>query len=185
MRGDPVTGSPRYSERVTAGRDDDALTWDGDDDPTLDVGANPAPESAALPAGWNAVGKGSEAVDPRTEASETPAAVVDPSVPQAAQRQPVGNAVLITIGVVGGVFLLYTIGWVVGGLRLEGTAQFLVSPVAYRFGFWLAVLAPAVWFATVFLLTRGSRAWVRIVWLLAGIALLVPWPFIMTGAVGQ
>ncbi len=96
-----------------------------------------------------------------------------------------GNALLITVGVVGGIFLLYTIGWIVGGLRLEGTAQFLVSPLAYQFGFWLAVAAPAVWFATVFLLTRGARAWVRIVWLLAGVALLVPWPFIMTGAVGQ
>ena len=98
---------------------------------------------------------------------------------------PIGNALLITVGVVGGIFLLYTIGWIVGGLRLEGTAQFLVSPLAYQFGFWLAVAAPAVWFATVFLLTRGAAAWVRIVWLLAGVALLMPWPFIMTGAVGQ
>jgi len=178
------SGSPRYSERVTAGRDDDALTWDGDDDPTLEVGADPPSESSTLPVGWNAVGKGSKAVEPAAHETETADAGLG-SAAGSAERQPMGNALLITIGVVGGIFLLYTIGWIVGGLRLEGTAQFLVSPVAYRFGFWLAVAAPAVWFATVFLLTRSSRAWVRIVWLLAGIALLVPWPFIMTGAVGQ
>jgi hypothetical protein len=170
---------------VTAGRDDDALTWDGDDDPTLDVGANTAAESPTLPAGWSAVGKGSAAVDAPAEQTDAPDAGGVQPAPGTSARQPMGNAVLITIGVVGGVFLLYTIGWIIGGLRLEGTAQFLVSPVAYRFGFWLAVAAPAVWFATVFLLTRASRAWVRIVWLLAGIALLVPWPFIMTGAGGQ
>lgn len=170
---------------MTPGRDDDALTWDGDDDPTLDVGAAAPAESPILPSGWNAVGKGSEAVDPAAEETEAPDAGRDGSPAKTAARQPMGNALLITIGVVGGIFLLYTIGWIVGGLRLEGTAQFLVSPLAYQFGFWLAVAAPAVWFATVFLLTRGARAWVRIVWLLAGVALLVPWPFIMTGAVGQ
>jgi hypothetical protein len=179
------SGSPRYSERVTAGRDDDALTWGGDDDPTLDFGVSPPADSPALPAGWSAVGRGSEAVQPAPEKTETPDAGGDGPAADSVERRPMGNALLITIGVVGGIFLLYTIGWIIGGLRLEGTAQFLVSPVAYRFGFWLAVAAPAVWFATVFLLTRGSRAWVRIVWLLAGIALLVPWPFIMTGAVGQ
>jgi hypothetical protein len=172
---------------VTPGRDDDALTWDGDDDPTLDVGATAPAESPTLPTGWSAVGKGSDTVDPATADAETPDAAAGVPAPAAttAAREPMGNALLITIGVVGGIFLLYTIGWIVGGLRLEGTAQFLVSPLAYKFGFWLAVAAPVAWFATVFLLTRGSRAWVRIVWLLAGVALLIPWPFIMTGAVGQ
>jgi hypothetical protein len=170
---------------VTAGRDDDALTWDGDDDPTLDVGAAAPGESQPLPAGWNAVGKGSETLDPSATKDETPDAVPASTPEDQPAAAPMGNALLITIGVVGGIFLIYTIGWIIGGLRLEGTALFLVSPVAYQFGFWLAVAAPAVWFATVFLLTRASAAWVRIVWLIAGVVLLVPWPFIMTGAVGQ
>lgn len=96
-----------------------------------------------------------------------------------------GNAALIGFGVLGGVYLLFTIGWIVGGLRLAGVAQFLVSPVIYQFALWLAVLAAPLWFATAHLLTRDSKTWVRIVWLLAGAALLVPWPFVMTGAVGQ
>lgn len=165
---------------MTARPDDDALTWDGDDDPTLDTGIPSPTAEPTLPAGFTAVGKDADTVG--RETAEVPA-----DEPATTEPPPsaMGNAALITIGVVGGVFLLYTIGWVIGGLRLEGTAQFLVSPAAYQFGFWLAVAAPAVWFAAVFLLTRGSRAWVRIVWLLAGVAVLVPWPFIMTGTVGQ
>ena len=53
---------------MTARPDDDALAWDGDDDPTLAVGGAPAvrdSETASaeqtattLPDGWSAVGKG-------------------------------------------------------------------------------------------------------------------------------
>jgi hypothetical protein len=55
----------------------------------------------------------------------------------------------------------------------------------YQGSLWLAVCAPLLWFATTLLLTQRSPAWVRIVWLVAGVVLLVPWPFIMIGTVGQ
>lgn len=171
---------------MTSGRDDDALSWDGDDDPTLDVGvAAPDPlessgiEASApvgLPDGFAAVGKGSDDVG-RLDGDGV--LVVEEESP------PLGNALLISLGVFGGVLLLYTIGWIIGGLRLAGTAQFLVAPAGYQFALWLAVAAPALWFVATLVLTRGSRAWLRIVWLVAGLVLLVPWPFIMTGAVGQ
>ena len=50
-------------------------------------------------------------------------------------------------------------------------------------------MAGAAWVATLgsrsaYALTRASKSWVRIVWLLAGLVVLVPWPFIMVGAVG-
>lgn len=169
---------------MTRGRDDDALSWSGDDDPTLDVGVGRAaddaktvdPAPAALPDGYTAVGRGSAEVG-RIDA--------DGAVTMPGDRAPMGNAALISLGVFGGIYLLYIVGWLVGGFRLEGTALFLVSAAAFQFGLWLAALAPVFWFAAVFLLTRTSPTWVRIVWLLAGAALLVPWPFIMTGAVGQ
>jgi len=180
---------------VTTGRNDDALSWDGDDDPTLDLGVSaepddvdpdpdavdvdpaPAPE---LPKGYTAVGKGSETVG----AAATGAAA-STSVATHAQRGPMGNGELIAVGVLGGVYALFAIGWIIGGLRLQGTAAFLVSSVGYQVSLWLAVLAPVVWFVTVFALTRQSRAWVRLVWLIAGAVLLLPWPFIMVGAIGQ
>ncbi|WP_336633198.1 MULTISPECIES: DNA polymerase III subunit gamma/tau [unclassified Microbacterium] len=184
---------------MSTGRDDDALSWGGDDDPTLDVGrtspAEPAPatpraseadardagagtsEAApALPDGFTAVGKGSAEVG-RIDA--------DGTVTMPADAPQTSNAMLVTLGVLAGVFLLFTIGWVVGGLRLQGTAQFLVEPVGYTVALWLAVAAPAVWFVTVLLLTRTSKAWVRLVWLIGGLALLVPWPFILVGAIGR
>jgi hypothetical protein len=178
---------------VSDPRDDDALSW-GDDDPTLDVGAASAGESGSrrsarprLPDGYRAVGKGSDEVadtdggDAATDGHPRPA----PDAPKA-ERAQLGNSALIALGVLGGVYLLYTLGWFIGGLRLQDVAPLLlVSPVAYVPAFWLAVLAPAIWFTVTLILTRHSATWLRFVWLGAGALLLVPWPFIMIGAVGQ
>lgn len=186
---------------MPTGRDDDALTW-GDDDPTLDVGPSPgadaAPEprttgargGAALPDGFTAVGRGSELLGespdtPTTEAPSAESGSGDAADSVADDAPAMGNAELISLGVLGGFSVLFAVGWLIGGLRLQGTAEFLVAPLAYQVSLWLAVVAPLVWFATVLLLTRGRRPWVRFAWLVAGIVLLVPWPFIMVGAIGR
>lgn len=184
---------------MTTGRDDDALTWDGDDDPTLDLGtpgdadpvaeadprsAGPTAPAAELPKGYTAVGRGSDAVAAAdaTEAASVPAdcsAGEDGRV----EREPMGNASLITIGVLGGVYALFAIGWIIGGLRLQ--ARLLLNDPMFTVSLWLAVAAPVLWFATVYLLTRGSRPWVRFAWLAAGAILLVPWPFVLLGSVAS
>jgi len=182
---------------VTSDRDDDAFRWEGDADPTLDA---PAPR-AKLPRGFTPVGKGAADVDEDdSEPAAEPDAVDDAggSEPEAASEAdadaaahedehpaPTGNATLVAIGVLAGIAAMWTIGWIIGGLRLQGTAEFLVSPLAYIPSLWLAALAPALWFGAVWLLTRRSRAWVRVSWLVAGAVLLVPWPFVMTGTVGS
>lgn len=182
-------------------RDDDALSWDGDDDPTLDVGHRTPRETAAdvadddpasvedgptggatdgeplaLPDGFTAVGKGSTAVG-HIDADGT---VTMPDEPA-----QMSNGMLVTLGILAGVYLLFTVGWIIGGLRLRGTAEFLVSPAGYAAALWLAVGAAPIWFLTVFVLTRAAKAWVRILLLIGGLALLVPWPFILVGAVGR
>lgn len=154
----------------SSGRDEDALSWGGDDDPTLDVGA----AAPALPDGFTAVGRGSDRVG-HLDADGT-------RTPDEPAR--LGNAVLVALGVIGGVYALYVIGWVIGGIRLQGTASFLVSPVGYSAALWLAAAAPVVWFAAVYALTRVTKSWVRLAWLVAGLALLVPWPFILVGTIG-
>lgn len=192
---------------MTTGRDDDALTWDGDDDPTLDIGstetaaeerrsgvervepddagsADGAESAAVLPEGYTAVGRGSERVTSR-EADEASAEARATDGAATAGKTPMGNTELIVLGVLGGVYALFAIGWLIGGLRLQGWRPFLVTDAMYQGSLWLAVLAPVLWFATVFLLTRGARTWVRFAWLAAGVVLLVPWPFVMIGAVGQ
>lgn len=183
-----------------ARRDDDALNW-GDEDPTLHTGvdavdsddvedeppvspAASAAAPAALPDGYTAVGKDSETVG-RVEPDGT---VTAPRAPV-----PLGSAALITLGILGGVYALWTVGWIIGGLRVHGVAGFLVSSNGSASPLWsagnlvavgLAVLAPAIWFGTVLWLTRKTGAWMRWLLLVVGAVLLVPWPFIMVGAVG-
>ncbi|WP_194422312.1 hypothetical protein [Microbacterium abyssi] len=158
---------------------DDALSWEGDEDPSADKRrkqgngiATPAP---GLPNGWTPVGRDSASVERLTEDG----AVVEPAEPQ-----PLSTPMLLLVGIVGGIYLLYTVGWIIGGLNLEMSALFLVPSLMYQVAVWAAVLAPALWFTAVWLLTRRSAAWVRVLGLLAGAALLVPWPFVMTGVVG-
>lgn len=158
----------RYAEPVSSGRDEDSLSWAGDDDPTLDAGP-------ALPSGFTAVGRGSDDVG-RVED--------DGSITPAHARQPLSSPLLVTLGVIGGIYALYVVGWVLGGIRLQGTANFLVSAVGYSAALWLAAAAPVLWFVTAFLITRASKPWVRLAWLIGGLIFLVPWPFILVGAVG-
>ncbi|MGB4137416.1 MAG: hypothetical protein WA971_12680 [Microbacterium sp.] len=136
--------------------DDDALSWEGDP-------ADATTERPTLPEGWKAVGRGSE------------------DVVIAGERPPMSTGMLVSLGAIGGVYLLYTVGWVLGGLRLQAPALFLIPGVMYQVTLWMAVVAPALWFAAAWALTRNARAWVRLAALLAGVLLLVPWPFVMGG----
>lgn len=170
--------------------DDEAFRWEGDDEPVVDAEPDPhaqpeasAPEPAAaepvipaLPDGYTAVGKGSETVG-RVEA-EAPAA---PTVASSeATATPLGNAALVGMGVLGGVYLLYAIGWIVGGSRLQ---VWVLPDAMFYASWWLSILAPVIWFTAVLVLTATSRLWVRFVWLFAGAILLIPWPFLTVGPV--
>ncbi len=141
--------------------DDDALRWEGDDDPTL------AP-------GWKTVGSPVPLAGAATEpdgAGQTATKDV-PSQP--------GSAELVMLGVLGGVYLLYSIGWLITASR---PAPVLADPVAqfmYGFGRWFAVAAPALWFgAALWLASQHRRA--RLLWLIAGAIVLVPVPFLLRG----
>ena len=212
-------------------RDEDALSWDGDDDPTLETGVPAAPDDdaapvpPALPEGWTPLGRGSESVThsgptasstppplappppvaPSAGAGDGPSAATststasvtsgtteesaasETSVATADEPEPegLGTAALVSIGVLGGVYLLFAIGWLVGGLRLQGRYQVLVTDSMYQGALWLATAAPLIWFATTIFATRKTRAWVRWLWLSIGVLLLIPWPFLMIGAVGR
>lgn len=153
---------------------DEALRWEGDDD-----------AAPALPRGWKAVGRGSERAG-RPSVAGDPAPTTGETAPEdeAARAQPLSTAMLLLVGVMGGIYLLYTVGWVIGGFTLQAGASFLIPVVMYQAALWAAVLAPALWFLVVWLLTRGAASWIRVLGLVGGAVLLVPWPFVMTGAVG-
>jgi len=154
---------------------DDALSWEGDED-------RPA-QKPSLPQGWNAVGKGSDRVV--TDGGASVAEPAEPSASEEPQLAAMSPAMLLFVGIFGGIYLLYAIGWVIGGLNLKPLANLIVADAMYVPWFVLAVAAPALWMLTVWVLTRGAQSWIRVLLLLAGAVLLVPWPFVMVGAIGS
>jgi hypothetical protein len=157
--------------------DDDALNWDGDDalDARRPEVRRPKQEPTA-----------SAASVPAVAASPTTASVT-PSVSDADaddEPQAISTVTLLLLGILGGIYLLYTVGWILGGIRMQLPVTFTLPVPLYQGALWLAVLAPALWFVAVLAATRGSRSWVRVVWLIAGAVLLVPWPFVVSGGGG-
>jgi len=166
--------------------DDDALRWEGDDDPTLAPGwkvvGNPSgsKQADAAASGQVAESNGATAVDhvdgeERTERAEP----VDEGDDADVSAQP-GSAELVLLGVLGGVYLLYSVGWLIWAIS---SAPDLGDPVAqfmYGLGRWLAVLAPALWFGTVLWLA-SERQRARLLWLIVGALVLVPVPFLLRG----
>lgn len=152
---------------MTRDSDDDALRWEGDDDPTL------AP-------GWKTVGEPVElrGADVTGADAADEAARGDADAPDAAAQT--GSVELVVLGVLGGVYLLYAIGWL---LVATTTPPPLADPVAefmYGLGRWFAVAAPALWFGAALWLSSGHRR-ARIAWLVAGAVLLIPVPFLLRG----
>lgn len=182
-----LEATPILVDRVSYAGDmtsdsDDALSWDGDE------ASNP--KERALPRGWKAVGRGSDEVGTIEESGTVEQAPAVEQVP-AEERVPaeeqagLSTPMLLLVGIVGGIYLLYTIGWIVGGLRLQPLASFLVSDVMFLPWFFLAIAAPALWFLASWVLTRGKASWIRVAVLLAGVVLLVPWPFVTVGVIGS
>lgn len=135
--------------------DDEALSWAGDE--------------------TSAPAKPSRTADP------VDVIVADEPAEIAADPQPVAertsSVLLVSSGVLGGIYLLFTIGWVVTAQNepaLDGLAR-----VMYVLGQWLAIAAPALWFGATLLLTRHQPTPVKLLWLVIGMLLLVPWPFIL------
>lgn len=153
--------------------DDDALSWDGDDAQEPRRPEDDRPERVT-PA----------AAAPTVSDSLSESAQAASGIDHDDQPQGISTATLLLFGILGGVYLLYTIGWVLGGVGMQLPVTFTLPVPLYQGALWLAVLAPALWFVAVLAATRGSRAWVRIVWLVAGAVLLVPWPFVVSGGGG-
>lgn len=92
------------------------------------------------------------------------------------------SVALVGVGILAGIYLLYTIGWFLGVTRLGNPLADPLGRTLFGLGGWLAVAAPLVWFGTTYVLT-GDRPRLRLIWLLIGVVLLAPLPFI-SGAGG-
>lgn len=166
-------------------RDDDALNWAGDDDPTLQAGDvdRAAPGPIGLPEGWTVPQPTPGARHP-AETEETVDTDDSVTEPEANDEAPVqSSAALVGMGILGGMYLLYTIGWFIGVARIVQPTSDPVSEFMFSVGAWLAVASPVLWFGVTFWLTT-SHPRARLAWLLTGVVLLIPLPFILGPGVG-
>lgn len=118
-----------------------------------------------------------------------PADTAAPRVVRAApvsdeEAEPVeqmSSVLLVTYGIIAGIYLLYTVGWIIAATRTSsGSADILVQ-LMFQLGQFFAIAAAPLWFVTVFTLTRTRKPLVRLLWLVLGLLLFVPLPFILGG----
>ncbi|QJU54291.1 DNA polymerase III subunit gamma/tau [Herbiconiux sp. KACC 21604] len=166
-------------------RDDDeeGLGWAGDDDPTLTPVGVPARRPAAGSAAGATAG-GAEAAAPRktvldeAEEAEDRAAESELAAAEAESAQ-LNSAALIGYGVIGGVYLLFTIGWIVSFARYQQPIDVDFTVLSHRIAQALAVAAVPLWFVATLLLTQRKDVRWTFLWLVVGVLVLVPWPFLM------
>ena len=171
-------------------RDDDALSWAGEGgDPTLVAGDSTARRKApravrSAPAERAARdGDVDELPDELREDDGDDDDEQDDDERDAADEAAASSVLLVAMGVAAGLYLLSTIGWMITATRQNATiaATFAGDPLGgglYGLGLWLAVAGPAAWFAAVLLGTRRARTRTRVLWLIAGLILLAPLPFL-------
>jgi hypothetical protein len=148
---------------MTADTDEDALSWKGDADPSLVTGTAPSTLKAPKP----------DAVRTKSANGEEP----EPD-----EKPRTSSFLLVSYGILAGAYLIYTVGWIVAIVKSDPvqTGSVLVNLMTIA-GEYTAIASGALWFAGIFLLTRKSRAVVRLLWLLLGLVLLIPWPFVLVG----
>lgn len=86
------------------------------------------------------------------------------------------SSALVTFGVLGGIYFLYTLGWLTFALRSAGSTDNQLAGAMFTLGLWLAVAAPALWFVLSFWLIE--RLSIRYGVLVLGAVLLIPIPLV-------
>jgi hypothetical protein len=147
---------------VSGDDDDEALTWAGGRDPSHYETPEVKPQRPQKP-------------PKSTSKSEvaTPGADDDDELPPATSA-----VVLVSLGILGGIYLLYTIGWFVSWRRFLYASSDELELIAFHVQQVLAIVGPPLWFVVTLLLTRERKPQVRLVWLLVGALVLIPWPFV-------
>lgn len=176
--------------------------------------ANREPRESSLASGWTveadptaapaeqAVNRGEETVDRdesaagRGERTGAPAdhlmdAEATEGTPaldgEEAAATQLSNGALVLLGVIGGLYLLYTWVWFswasyysqVNSAVAEGSG--VIGAVLQQIVFWAAPLAPALWFLSAFALNRAASTWKLALWLIIGAVVLVPLPALVIG----
>ena len=142
--------------------EEDALSWLGDDD-RLTTGS---PLSAKRDAGG-----ASSVKKPQNVASSADSKTSEPP-------QGLSSAALIGFGIFGGVYLLFSVAWLITALRNPTEILDPLGNSMFQLGVWLAVASPAIWFGAVLYLGRNSKVITKLLFLLLGVLVLIPWPYV-------
>lgn len=142
--------------------DDEALTWAGGRDPSHYETPEVKPRKPPKPA----------------KSTAKPAAAPADADDDDELSPPTSAVVLVSLGILGGIYLLYTVGWFVSWQRFLYASADELELIAFHVQQVLAIVGPPLWFTVTLLLTRERKPQVRLLWLLVGALVLIPWPFV-------
>ncbi|MEY2699173.1 MAG: hypothetical protein RL720_1129 [Actinomycetota bacterium] len=140
--------------------EEDALSWAGDDD-RLTTGS---PLSAKRDAGGASSVKKSKPTKNAPEISDQPPGL--------------SSAALIGFGIFAGIYLLFSVAWLITALRNPTQIADALGNAMFQFGLWLSVAAPAIWFGAVLYVGKNKKVATRLLFLLLGAVVLIPWPYV-------
>ena len=144
---------------------------------------NQAARESSLVSGWTVEGQmGLEQPSTVEESLETAEVAPDDTDTQ------LSSGALVVAGLVGGIYLLYTMAWFswanhysqVFAMRAGGVLS--IDVVLQQILFWLVPLAPALWLASALMLNRRHRMR-QALWLLVGLVVLFPLPVLFEATV--
>jgi len=95
--------------------------------------------------------------------------------------EQLSSVLLITYGVIAGIYLLYTVGWIFAAVRTSSPSADVLVQIMFQLGQFFAIAGAPFWFSTVFVLTRSRKPAVRLLWLVIGLLVFLPLPFILGG----
>ena len=123
---------------------DDALGWAGDDDPTLVSGDETGGTARPAEPGTEADSGSGEPPEGWTVAGPASAVEAQKAADAAVTRTATSSLALVSLGILGGIYLLYTIGWFIGVGRIQTPPADVLTEFMFSLGLWLAVAAPAI-----------------------------------------
>lgn len=107
----------------------------------------------------------------------------------APERQQLGSAALVLLGIFGGIALVYAWIWLSWAqFYVSAAAEQLIAThgvvgsVVQKFLILIVPLAPLLWYLSVALLLRRAKTWKLALWLVVGAIVLVPLPYVLGGA---
>jgi len=81
------------------------------------------------------------------------------------------------LGILGGFYILFSAAWIVTALRNPVQIADPLGSFMFVAGLWMAVLAPAAWFAAVLFFGRRRAFLWRLTFLALGAVVVIPWPY--------